>query len=441
MPSSLSKTFASQQPDVLGIYGQNGSGKTAVIEAMSFIQRLLKGEKLRPDTQHYISKEQGTCVITASFDISAEGRNLRVEYRVELKRVGDDNFIIESESLSAKIWNGEKFNKKKLLLKFSDVTEGTAFEPNYRFDDLVKDNDKNELNLGVAVLLALKEHRSFIFNEESRKVFFSASKSVTSEYAFLIHVLYRYARYNLFVITNQNAGLISLNLLPISYRLETEDTIERGYLPIRLSEPSLVDQKRYDLILQIIPQLNGVLCQLIPDITLGVYNIGEQLLKNGTVGHKIQLISIRGNVKIPLKYESEGIIKIISILNALMYVFNNPSSCLLIDELDSGIFEYLLGEVLLFFSKNAKGQLVFTSHNLRALEILPKAGVLFSTANPKNRYIRLRDVKKNNNLRDFYLRSIKLGGQSEDIYAETDTTEIGRAFRRAGKVVQNGEDN
>ena len=121
-----------------------------------------------------------------------------------------------------------------------------------------------------------------------------------------------------------------------------------------------------------------------------------------------------------------------------MCVYSNSPMCLIIDELDAGIYEYLLGELLSVFEKGAKGQLIFTSHNLRALEMINKNSIIFSTINPSNRYIRLQNIKSNNNLRDMYLRSIILGGQKENIYAETDSVEIGRAFRRAGRAVQNG---
>ena len=40
----------------------------------------------------------------------------------------------------------------------------------------------------------------------------------------------------------------------------------------------------------------------------------------------------------------------------------------MIDEFDSGIYEYLLGELLEIMNESAKGQFVFTSHNLRPLE-------------------------------------------------------------------------
>ena len=101
-----------------------------------------------------------------------------------------------------------------------------------------------------------------------------------------------------------------------------------------------------------------------------------------------------GMKEIPIRMESEGIIKIISILNALIQAFGSPSICLVIDELDSGIFEYMLGELLDIFKKSAKGQLIFTSHNLRALEMIDKESIMFSTTNPDNRYIHMKNVRK-----------------------------------------------
>ena len=151
----------------------------------------------------------------------------------------------------------------------------------------------------------------------------------------------------------------------------------------------------------------------------------------------MEIVSIRdGMAPIPIRMESEGIIKIISILNALIQAFGNFSICLVIDELDAGIFEYMLGELLDIFSKSAKGQLIFTSHNLRALEMLDKDSIMLSTANPDRRYIRMKNVKATNNQRDMYLRGITLGGQDEVIYEETDSLKIARAFRKAGRMIQ-----
>ena len=84
---------------------------------------------------------------------------------------------------------------------------------------------------------------------------------------------------------------------------------------------------------------------------------------------------------------------------------------LAIDELDAGIFEYMLGELLDIFQNSAKGQLIFTSHNLRAIEMLDKESIMFSTANPENRYIHMKNVKGSNNLRSMYIPVSLLAGR------------------------------
>ena len=55
-----------------------------------------------------------------------------------------------------------------------------------------------------------------------------------------------------------------------------------------------------------------------------------------------ELISERDGFSIPLRFESAGIRKIISTLSLLITVYNNPDMTVAIDEIDSGIFEYLL---------------------------------------------------------------------------------------------------
>ena len=416
MPSELNEAYFMRHADVLGIYGQNGSGKTAVIEAMDFIQRLLTGKPLPADAVEYIGKDQGHCSIEVTFAIEYGGVQSQIIYTASLSRLEDNNFCISRESLVSRLWNGERSEPKKTLLCFTSEDESGRFRK-----------------------IAQKEHCSVIFSKEGRQIFLTAPVEVSADYKDIIDILHRYAHMNLFVIPSAHSGSITLNLiLPFAFRLDMGKTIAKGDLPVRLDAPSVITKTHYKMVQQIIVEMNTVLGTIIPGLAIDIHDFGEQLLENGEAGHKIELLSKRGEIQIPLKYESEGIIKIISILNVLMCVYNDPSMCLVIDELDAGIYEYLLGELLSVFEKGAKGQLIFTSHNLRALEMLNKTSILFSTTNPENRYMRLQNVKTNNNLRDLYLRSITLGGQKEDVYAETDTVEIGRAFRRAGKAVHDG---
>jgi len=68
------------------------------------------------------------------------------------------------------------------------------------------------------------------------------------------------------------------------------------------------------------------------------------------------------------------------------------------------------------------------------LETLDRGFIAFTTTNPENRYIRLANIKTNNNLRDFYYRDIVLGEQSEAVYEPTNNYDIALAFREAGEL-------
>ncbi|MCK4259482.1 MAG: hypothetical protein KAX49_10920 [Halanaerobiales bacterium] len=67
--------------------------------------------------------------------------------------------------------------------------------------------------------------------------------------------------------------------------------------------------------------------------------------------------------------------------------------------------------------------------------MLDSNSIIFTTTNPQNRYMRFANVKSNNNLRNLYYRSINLGGQKESIYEETNSYEISRTFRFAGRTM------
>lgn len=222
-----------------------------------------------------------------------------------------------------------------------------------------------------------------------------------------------------------------MNMLPLSFKYEDGSKGAVGNILIPLEEAAPIPE---DAVEHVITNMNVVLAQIVPGLTIRVKILGEMLFANGKKGVKIQLMSLKNKKAIPLKYESEGIKKIISILQLLIVVYNRSSITVAIDELDAGVFEYLLGELLRIISEKGKGQLIFTSHNLRPLETLDRGFIAFTTTNPSNRYIRMSNIKENNNLRDFYFRDIILGEQNEKAYDPTNNSEIALAFREAGEL-------
>lgn len=437
MPNTVNKILSADKAEILGIYGQNGSGKTAIVDALYFLQKVMIGADLDQSLEDYMDMDSDTAEIFADFNLFMNGIVFEIGYRLSLSRE-EKVVVISRETLSgAKNENGIRTNKTVFMDYQRDQTN-TIFKPQKRLDEILEENKDIKTDLIVARKMAEKSNCSYIFGESSRDIFCREYKNGFQQFSVIISSLFEFALKDLFVIRNTHSGVISANfVLPMAFRIENDNMGTKGDFTVSLTEPILVDEERKNLLETIVEQINIVLYTIIPGLQVTIKNYGKQSLDDGEEGWKLELMSKREGMKeIPIRMESEGIIKIISILNALIQAFGNPSICLVIDELDSGIFEYMLGELLDIFKKSAKGQLIFTSHNLRALEMIDKESIMFSTTNPNNRYIHMKNVRESNNLRNMYIRSITLGGQSEQIYEETDSLKIARAFRKAGRGVR-----
>ena len=63
------------------------------------------------------------------------------------------------------------------------------------------------------------------------------------------------------------------------------------------------------------------------------------------------------------------------------------------------------------------------------------SNLVFSTSNSHNRFIRMKNVNYNNNIRDMYYRTLVLDGQEEKLYNNTSQIKIRRAFEKAGELL------
>lgn len=442
----LDNTKKGYKASILGLYGQNGSGKTALIDAISLLKAALSGQPIPSKLADYINVGAEFAELCFEFSIQniAAGTDynavyqfcLRKEASGEAQNIEGNNAtnekckaVIFDETISYSLASASNRRKLQPIIATAD---GDVFGPKTKYEALVGKDRDTETDLLVAKKLVAATSRSFAFSRELLTVI--REKCKEENHRFVIESLVSFGNFGLFVINTSNNGLISMNALPLTFKYEEKQLSAIGNIMISLEHPSTIPQEAYSLVKKVVGSMNVVLCQIIPGLTIGVKELGTHLSKNGNVEVRIELVSHKNGKDIPLKYESEGIKKIISILQLLIVVYNKPFITVAIDELDSGVFEYLLGELLRIISENGKGQLVFTSHNLRPLETLDRSFVAFTTTNPENRYIRLSYVKTNHNLRDFYYRDIVLGEQDEPVYETTNNYEIAYAFREAGEL-------
>lgn len=446
----LSKSSNRHNANFLGLYGQNGSGKTALIDVLHLLKLVLCGQLIPDRFGEYVNVDASFSRLKFSFGIvdekSAEDYTVVYQFSLRKEEKEESDFAFASEedaSLERKTslyravifdevlsW---KKNKKNAKLKpmMDTHAEDKVFVPQNRYEELIGNDKKLFVDLLASKRYAEKTSRGFIFSGGLRKAIHSHCEDM--ELLFPYDRLCAYGFSELFVISAANSGLVAMNALPLAFKLEKKGNAAMGNLMLSLDKASLVSQDVFDIVKDIIPNMNIVLEQLVPGLKIGAKKIGSELLKDGESGVWIQLVSCKNSVDIPLSNESDGIKKIISVLNLLIRVYNESSITVAVDELDAGIFEYLLGELLRIVSEKGQGQLIFTSHNLRPLETLDRGFIAFTTTNPEKRYIRLSGVKANHNLRDFYYRDIVLGEQNEPVYEDTNNAEISLAFRKAGE--------
>jgi len=193
-----------------------------------------------------------------------------------------------------------------------------------------------------------------------------------------------------------------------------------------------VPKELVDDIEALLPHLNHIISSIVPGLGLE-YECEKVSLGGGDDRYSVELFSHREGLGIfPFRNESLGIKKIVSFIVLLAEAYNNPSFTLAIDEMDASIFEYLLGEILDIMGNSGKGQLLFTSHNLRPLERLAPRFVWFTTTDPSNRYVQI-NKKATNNLRDMYLRAIQLGHEDKELYSGDSKHALAYAFRKMGR--------
>ncbi|MGE7948933.1 AAA family ATPase [Lysinibacillus sp. NPDC093688] len=407
--------------NVVGLYGQNGSGKTTIVDAFGLLKALISGWiteiKLPSQEKRLIMAGEDTASIEFEFLVENPFGTFFLNYYVELQE--DQNRLYTTVERIAYREN-EKGKRSKILI---NVTEEDIQLRKANLSDM---SEKTRIQLLVIHQLSKKQYTSFVFHKDLKPILQDRLSELEMQ---LLHNLAIDFNRDLHVVNNQNiAPLFEERSMPFSIHLEKT----RGSIPYNLKGPALLPEDTFNVLCEVIEQSNRVLSAIIPGLTIKINVITKQTMDNGEKGVRFEFLSQRGERELPLRTESEGILKIISVLSVLIAVYNNPNACVVIDELDSGVFEYLLGELLTVIDEDGKGQLIFTSHNLRVLEVLAIKNLWFTTTNEERRYMQLKGIKEVNNARDVYLRAIQLGGQDEEVYKETKIFKIKRAFRKAG---------
>ena len=70
------------ESDIIGIYGQNGSGKTSIITAISMIKKIISNKRLDEDVFKYMMVDELSTKIMVKFLVETKNNTYETEYIV-----------------------------------------------------------------------------------------------------------------------------------------------------------------------------------------------------------------------------------------------------------------------------------------------------------------------------------------------------------------------
>ena len=411
--------------NIIGIYGQNGSGKTACLNVLRLIQTMLSGSPLQPVYNGYIMIDKTGFGLTVDFLIRIREKYYYVVYDINIEKQ-NDRMKISSEKLSFR--EADKPGRCNNFFKYN-ISSGI----NKEFLDIVPERSRdvykyisNYESNNISNILGLY---STIFNPKLYDLVIKSKKSfgIYADIASSLRV-FGVSRLSIFSINYFNEDTnVGIRFRYKNEKFDENDNMAKidcgdFFVPFTVFQ---LDKAKFKAFEETINNINRVLPSIIPDFTVDIKISEENKLLNDYNNGFITflLVGKRKGKVIPLQYESNGIKKIISILSGLIEAYSNEGCLMAIDEIDSGVFEYLLGEIVYAFDNFASGQLIFTSHNMRILEKISYKNIFFATTDAKNVFVQLTNVKNNNNLRDLYYRYLANGDQNGNQYYDYVKTE------------------
>ncbi len=455
--SNLSSRSGFMHGNLKGIYGQNGSGKTSIIEIFKLLKNIWSGLKIH-EYADLLSGENQKTKLKATFFILDEGLEkktiTKVVYTVELQAIqmgsGEKEVHIASESLesSSKDLNLEnsKFGLKNSF-KFTRFSESEAeftVAPK-KLKSIPGSKSLNRLQIGASMDA---EHSSLfskngykllmktspeLDNEESKQASTSENEERYKQLISSIEIIRRFSERYLRIIENKqisdggSSQFFHLSVL-------TDQGGSRLISKTPSFEGLTIEEEYFIRIAPAFKQIDLILNALVPSVHF-VFKDEKYTKPDGIQEVKIKFFTLRDGKFIPLENESEGIRRLVSVISEICTMFNERDYFLLIDEFDSGVFEYLLGELLEVIEENGKGQFLFTAHNLRPFEVLKPKNIILATADKLNRFIPMQKIQKNNNMRDVYYRMLALNDSDVLLYEKTQTGKIRNALFKAGKLM------
>ena len=391
----------------ISIYGENGSGKTNIVELFKFLQQSAMARaidiamnklpkeffKMQEEMADKMPKEIRQ-IFQLSLDLKEyrmldEKEETEIEYGFKINNKEGFYYIkFNNEIIEEKLYyiagkqRAYLFELKKKDNKIIKTLNKNIFMNDKYNEELIDEIDKYWGKYSFLSLLSfemVEKNKEYIDNNISKNI----TDVIDEIWEMTVHV---------------DKGISKIMAASLE-KVKKLDNIQRGFI----EKNQLNELNKYENV------LNIFFTQAYADIKEVKYNITEkedkiyyELYFNKMIGGKIK--------SIPSKMESEGTRRILNQFDTL--IGSLLGETVIIDEIDNGIHDVLMKNIIMSIKDEITGQLIITTHNTLLLEILPKEYIyILSTDYNGNKTINsIKDygikIQKNNNARDLYFKGV-----------------------------------
>ena len=400
------KKSGNKTNNLIAIYGENGSGKTNIVEVFFFLQRLIFSRNI--DIEFSKLPKDMSFLNDALMDRIPDSYADMFKYKndfdlIQYRTIGNNEdseieYIFEIDNITGSYYirfNDEIVEEKlKYLVKKQKA---------YYFNIKMNENRiEKELNFKIFT------------NKEYNKELLENIDKYWGKYSFLSLLVYEMTEKNeKYIFDNVSRKLYDI----IFDFLKMNIKVEKGLFPIGSSDifkkrgifdlkEGIIEERRIKELKVAEKVLRIFFTQAYSDIKDVNYKYDKI---QDAIKYKLYFTKIVNEklVDIPVNIESAGTKRIVDEINAFVGALIGET--VVIDEIDNGIHDLLIKNIILSIKDDIKGQLIFTTHNTLLLEVLPRESIYIlatdylgrKNINSIKKYgIR---IQKNHNIRDMFL--------------------------------------
>lgn len=363
---TVDKNFDPDKYRIKAIYGENGSGKSAIITAVKIFQDLilrdnyLSESKTQTLLNEIINKSTQKFHFECEFIIYAYTPKIVYEYSIDIEKNENGLYEIQSEIFRWKNGNYVNHNYKKIF----ESKNGELLYVD------CSDNERETIEKKTMNLLSSHSFIDlFITNwfKEGNKL-----NEASIDRQLLVHILMCFTLtvgIKVYLGEEDQHELYFLQKKLRESKLDhpalQEGLLEYGELTNMFSSVNnrLVDKKNFKGYKDNVARL----AQFIKIFKSDLVSIEIDIKENGEQ-YECDLNLNYGSYKINKEFESTGIKKLIRLFDCFVAASN--IGIVFIDEMDSNLNDVYLCKLIEYFMYYGKGQLCFTTHNLDPMTIL-----------------------------------------------------------------------